>query len=541
MIRFEPTSRMADITVPDGVEMHWISAEQSNSSVIVGDVAIIKMFRRVTDGPHPEAEMGRYLTENGFANTPALLGEVVRVDPDGTRHALAIAQAFVRNQGDAWTWTLDLLLRGLSDITGGDERRGGRCRQPRRLRAVRRLARPARWARCTSCWPGRPSDPAFAPATGTRRDARRPSPNGCTAQLDSGLSRDRCGRWDAGDQDRPRWIAAREALFARLPALADAGRGRDADPHPRRPASGSGAGVQRRRRDHRFRRRAGQAGRDPPRQGPSAARRRRHDPIVRLCRGGGASGAARPATPIWRTSRSTLSWIVSSSAQPKPSWPVTGRRLRPPERSRRRCDTELLDLFLIEKAAYEVVYEAANRPTWIDVPLHGLAVRTRHLLGDRGRCMNDAVVIPSISPEQAWQLATGCLRDPFSRPGAVRNRDRPLSSAPILPGATRRRGRRPCRRPASGHAVADPAGWVVHGPGRRPRTLPVAHPMARRGAGNRGPLQLRPAAERNRPASVQRRPAVRDRLHPGRQPDRRSTACAAPASPSGRRMPARCR
>jgi maltose alpha-D-glucosyltransferase / alpha-amylase len=42
---------------------------------------------------------------------------------------------------------------------------------------------------------------------------------------------------------------------------------------------------------------------------------------------------------------------------------------------------ELLDLFLIEKAAYEVVYEAANRPTWIDVPLHGLAGRTRHLLG----------------------------------------------------------------------------------------------------------------------------------------------------------------
>jgi maltose alpha-D-glucosyltransferase/alpha-amylase len=33
----------------------------------------------------------------------------------------------------------------------------------------------------------------------------------------------------------------------------------------------------------------------------------------------------------------------------------------------------LLDLFLIEKAAYEISYEAANRPTWLDVPLHGLA------------------------------------------------------------------------------------------------------------------------------------------------------------------------
>jgi maltose alpha-D-glucosyltransferase / alpha-amylase len=33
----------------------------------------------------------------------------------------------------------------------------------------------------------------------------------------------------------------------------------------------------------------------------------------------------------------------------------------------------LLDLFLIEKAAYEINYEAANRPTWLAVPLAGLS------------------------------------------------------------------------------------------------------------------------------------------------------------------------
>jgi maltose alpha-D-glucosyltransferase/alpha-amylase len=32
----------------------------------------------------------------------------------------------------------------------------------------------------------------------------------------------------------------------------------------------------------------------------------------------------------------------------------------------------LLDLFLIEKAAYEIAYEAAHRPTWIGVPIAGL-------------------------------------------------------------------------------------------------------------------------------------------------------------------------
>jgi maltose alpha-D-glucosyltransferase/alpha-amylase len=40
----------------------------------------------------------------------------------------------------------------------------------------------------------------------------------------------------------------------------------------------------------------------------------------------------------------------------------------------------LLDLFLIEKAAYEIGYEAANRPTWVPVPLAGLSRLMRRAL-----------------------------------------------------------------------------------------------------------------------------------------------------------------
>jgi maltose alpha-D-glucosyltransferase/alpha-amylase len=32
----------------------------------------------------------------------------------------------------------------------------------------------------------------------------------------------------------------------------------------------------------------------------------------------------------------------------------------------------LLDLFLIQKAAYEIAYEAANRPGWLSIPVRGL-------------------------------------------------------------------------------------------------------------------------------------------------------------------------
>ena len=45
----------------------------------------------------------------------------------------------------------------------------------------------------------------------------------------------------------------------------------------------------------------------------------------------------------------------------------------------------LLDLFLIEKAAYEVSYESANRPAWIGVPLAGLsALVTRIIESEAG-------------------------------------------------------------------------------------------------------------------------------------------------------------
>ena len=43
-------------------------------------------------------------------------------------------------------------------------------------------------------------------------------------------------------------------------------------------------------------------------------------------------------------------------------------------------DEGVLDLFLLEKAAYEVAYEAANRPDWLETPLHGLAAAADHLL-----------------------------------------------------------------------------------------------------------------------------------------------------------------
>jgi maltose alpha-D-glucosyltransferase/alpha-amylase len=42
----------------------------------------------------------------------------------------------------------------------------------------------------------------------------------------------------------------------------------------------------------------------------------------------------------------------------------------------------LIDLFLVEKAAYEIRYEAANRPSWLILPVRGLSALAGRLLGD---------------------------------------------------------------------------------------------------------------------------------------------------------------
>ena len=121
-IVFRPTDAgHRALETPHEGDINWLAAEQSNSSLIIGDALMLKIYRRVSAGTHPEAEMGRYLTEQGFANTPQLLGDVVRIEKHGVQSTLAIALGFVRNQGDAWSWTLDHVSRAAESLAPGKQ------------------------------------------------------------------------------------------------------------------------------------------------------------------------------------------------------------------------------------------------------------------------------------------------------------------------------------------------------------------------------------------------------------------------------------
>ena len=114
VLRFQPTEAGRDqLEGSLKAEVNLLAAEQSNSLLTIGDVAMLKMYRRISAGQHPETEMNHYLTSQGFAHAPALLGDVVHVAADGAQATLAIALQFVRNEGDAWSWMLDHLTRAL--------------------------------------------------------------------------------------------------------------------------------------------------------------------------------------------------------------------------------------------------------------------------------------------------------------------------------------------------------------------------------------------------------------------------------------------
>jgi maltose alpha-D-glucosyltransferase/alpha-amylase len=84
-------------------------AEQSNTSILYGDLAILKLFRRLPSGVNPDVEIARFLTEVAhFPHIPAYLGDLHRSD-DGT--TIAFLQSFAANEGDGWAWTLEELAR----------------------------------------------------------------------------------------------------------------------------------------------------------------------------------------------------------------------------------------------------------------------------------------------------------------------------------------------------------------------------------------------------------------------------------------------
>ncbi len=87
------------------------SGEQSNSSVAFGEDSLMKLFRRITPGVNPDIEIHEALTRSGTRSVAELFGWVELASPgadaaDEPPIQLAMLQQFLRTASDGWELAL---------------------------------------------------------------------------------------------------------------------------------------------------------------------------------------------------------------------------------------------------------------------------------------------------------------------------------------------------------------------------------------------------------------------------------------------------
>jgi maltose alpha-D-glucosyltransferase/alpha-amylase len=103
------TTRAFHREMEESLEPALMKAEQTNTSVVFGRQYVLKLVRRLEEGTNPDLEIGRFLTEQGCDFVPPVAGAIEYRKPKGEPVTLAILQGFIPNQGDAWSYTLDVL------------------------------------------------------------------------------------------------------------------------------------------------------------------------------------------------------------------------------------------------------------------------------------------------------------------------------------------------------------------------------------------------------------------------------------------------
>ncbi len=371
-IEFRSTGELADDVAAALDDIRAVDTEQSNSTALVGNRYVVKLFRRIEPGINPEIELGRYLTETvQFPNTPALLG-TAELEENGSRAAVAVVHRFLENQGDAWTVTnayLDRFVEEQRLLTA--EAAGHSDEQAAYLHRVEHVGQ--RVAELQLALAGREDMVDFAPEPISAADIQRWTESLLERAVHTlgHLARRRSDLPDTARQLVEKVLSARESLASLLhellPDTLDAVKIRhhgdfhlgqmlivkddvfiiDFEGEPRRSIED--------------RRRKAPAARD----------------VAGLIRSidysaTGALERALKSAPDdeGKIARALEGWRVSAVAAFFAGYrrSLTDLRLWP--QSPRAAD-RLLDFFLLEKAFYEIEYELAHRPDWLRVPLAG--------------------------------------------------------------------------------------------------------------------------------------------------------------------------
>ena len=371
-LEFRPVGEFPALGPATAENVRAVNAEQSNTTALVGNDYVVKLFRRRTPGINPEIEIGRFLTEQAaFANTPRLIGTVELVE-DGQPSAVAVVHRFVENQGDAWGATTAYLDRYAeeqrllpADSSSESQERGAY------LRLMGHIGK--RLAELQLALASRSDIADFAPEPITEDDLKvwtdRTLERAHRLFEDLPRRRSSLSESDRALTDTLLANADRlpERLNAMLPASIEAMKIRhhgdfhlgqmlivrddifiiDFEGEPRRSL------LDRRQKASAARDLAGLIRSVDYSVTAALDRATRNTPDD--------DGKLARAMHDWR-SRSVEAVLAAYRSA------MTDGRLWPAERN---TADRLLDFFLLEKAFYEIEYELAHRPDWLHVPLAG--------------------------------------------------------------------------------------------------------------------------------------------------------------------------
>jgi maltokinase len=93
--------RVPGAQVEAGLDSLVLTGEQSNTSLVFGESAIFKVFRRVTPGPNPDLEVASALAALGSSHIAEPFGWV-ETRMDGAITVLAILSRYLRAASDGW-------------------------------------------------------------------------------------------------------------------------------------------------------------------------------------------------------------------------------------------------------------------------------------------------------------------------------------------------------------------------------------------------------------------------------------------------------
>src|SRR5439155_1644341 len=171
MLRF---CRMPGAEIEAGLDSLVLTGEQSNTSLVFGESAIFKVFRRVNPGPNPDLEVASALAELGSSHIAEPFGWV-ETRLDGASTVLAILSRYLRAASDGWA------LAATSGCTATTTWARSCGPRPAGSCSTSRASRPARWPsagpgppRCGT-WPACCVRSTTPPGTSSSPIRRRPA------------------------------------------------------------------------------------------------------------------------------------------------------------------------------------------------------------------------------------------------------------------------------------------------------------------------------------------------------------------------------